>query len=102
MPTFVVILTGKRRGTLTRTLLEQHVEHLRALSRSGALRLCGPLEDDQRALQILEAPSLEQARAMVERDPFVRERYYESYELTGLIEANEENGYLLDVPPSSS
>lgn len=99
MPTFMVILSEKRRGGLTRSLLEQHVEHLRTLSRSGVLRLCGPLEDDERALQILEAASADEARTLVERDPFVRERYYQRFELTGLLEANEKNDFLLDAAP---
>jgi uncharacterized protein YciI len=95
---FVVILKDKKRGHLTTELLQAHVDHLRNLSQSGKLHLCGPFSDNDKAIQILIADSLEEAEAFVQQDPFVRSGYYGSYDLFELIEANESNNWLMDIP----
>lgn len=95
MTKYVALLSGKKKQSLTPALLSEHVAHLRALQAQGVLVLCGPFRDDDGALQILDAPSREQAEAILTADPFVAQRYYERYALTELIEANEANGWLM-------
>lgn len=95
---FVAILKDKKRGHLTRNLLQAHVNHLRTLSQSGKLHLCGPFTENDKAIQVLVADSLEEAEALVQQDPFVRSGYYGSYDLYELIEANESNNWLMDIP----
>lgn len=96
MKKFVAILSKKRAGHLNASLLNAHVEHLKALSASGSLFLCGPLQDNNAALLIVVANSKEQAQSMMDADPFVKESYYEEYSLSELIEANESNNWLAD------
>jgi uncharacterized protein len=60
--------------------------------------MCGPFQSDDGAMQVIEAGSLEEARAFVDADPFIAERYYASYELVELIEANEANNWLVTDP----
>jgi uncharacterized protein YciI len=95
MKKFVVVLKAKQRGTLTDNLLKAHVEHLQDLNRRGVLFICGPYTDNERALQIIIADDIDKAKAYVESDPFVANRYYADYELSELIEANEQNNWLM-------
>jgi uncharacterized protein YciI len=95
MAKYVALLSGKKSHTLTDALLSAHVAHLRAQQSAGHLVLCGPLKDNDGALQILEAQSREQAEAILKADPFIAQRYYERYALSELIEANEANGWLM-------
>ncbi|MDP5275733.1 YciI family protein [Chengkuizengella axinellae] len=98
MKKFVVILNDKQRGTLNKKLLFQHVEYLRKLKRSGNLQLCGPFKDDNKAMMILVCHEKEETIKMVNNDPFVRDRYYASYEIYEWIEANKDNNWLVDTP----
>jgi uncharacterized protein len=50
-----------------------HLEHLRPLAEAGRIRLAGPFLDKTGSLIVLEAASLEEAWAIVARDPYVRE-----------------------------
>ena len=93
---FVVILKDKDRGSLSSELLEKHVAHLKRLSEEGRLYLCGPFDDDETALQVLLAADADEARSLVEADPFIRQRYYRDYSLRELIEANASNNWLMD------
>ncbi len=94
MKKFVVILKDKENGTLTKELLGQHVKHLKSLTALGKLYLCGPFADNDNALQIIIADTMEMAVEIVNQDPFIREKYYKSYVIYELIEANEQNGWL--------
>lgn len=98
MAVFVVLLGDKQRGGLTEALLHGHIEHLRCLSRDERLLLCGPFGDDDGALQILRADTPEEAHALVRADPLIADRYYRSYRLRELIEANEANAWLTADP----
>lgn len=98
MKKFVAILKDKRRGGLTKELLNRHVEHLRNLNQEGKLLICGPFQDDDKALQILVCRDMDEAISLVERDPFIREGYYAAYDINELIEANEANHWLVDIP----
>jgi uncharacterized protein YciI len=99
---YVAILRNKRSGTLTASLLEAHVAHLRKLTLEGSLFLCGPFKDNDGAMQIIHAASYEAAKAMLERDPFLLNGYYQRYELFELIEANAENNWLMSDAQTQS
>ncbi len=72
-----------------------HVNHLRELNKQGILFLCGPFADNNDAMKIVKAGSFEEADKIAKSDPFTIENYYREYEIHELIEANEDNNYLL-------
>ncbi len=96
MKKFIVILKDRRNGTLKSELLEQHVNHLKILKESGNLYLCGPFANNDNALQIIIADKIESAEKLVNKDPFIKEKYYKSYSIDELIEANEANNWLCE------
>lgn len=98
MKKFVVILKDKKKGELTKELLSKHVEHLKELNENSKLFICGPFNDNDRAMQILICDTLDEAKYLVESDPFIKEGYYANYEVNELIEANEGNNWLLNIP----
>lgn len=98
MKKFVAVLKDKKRGELKKELLNEHVEHLRKLDKDEKLFLCGPFQDNEKAIQILICNTIDEAESLVENDPFVKEGYYGSYEVNELIEANEGNNWLVDIP----
>jgi uncharacterized protein len=49
-------------------------------------------------MQILICDTMDEAISLVESDPFIKEGYYAAYELSELIEANENNHWLIDIP----
>lgn len=95
MQKFIALLKDKRRGTLSQELLLAHVTHLRHYDQKGQIVLCGPFRDNDGAIQVIAANSIDEARQIVESDPFIAESYYNSYQLSELIEANESNNWLI-------
>src|SRR5215203_2483429 len=53
-------------------VLRDHLGHMRRLFDTGALLLGGPAYDGRSGVALLEAPTLEQAAALIEVDPAVR------------------------------
>lgn len=98
MKKFVAILKDKKKGELKEELLIKHVDHLKNLNNDSKLFICGPLKDNDQAIQILVCDTVEEAINLVENDPFIKEGYYAKYELNELIEANEENNWLISIP----
>lgn len=96
MSKFITILKNKKKGTLTVELLKKHVDHLRIQTFSGNIILCGPFKNNDKAIILLEAVTIEEAETIVNLDPFIKEGYYQSYELYELNEANEKNNWLLE------
>lgn len=96
MKKYIAILNEKKKGTLNSDLLNQHVNHLRELTNLGKLFLCGPFKDNDGALQIIIAGSKDNAVRIIEQDPFIKECYYQSYDIYELIEANEANNWLCE------
>lgn len=96
MKKFVLILKDKQKGTLTNKLLQGHVDHLKKYSSNGNIFLAGPFKDNDGAIQIIEAESRMVAESIVQKDPFVSEKYYQTYVLNELIEANEGNNWLME------
>lgn len=74
----------------------RHLEHLKALDREGRIKLAGPLlEADGTtpcgSLIVFEAESFEAARAVAERDPYVVDGVFESYDLRAFTLVLPEN-----------
>ena len=93
MSKYVVIYNLKKRKGFTLEVSKKHVEHLRDLSHENVLFLCGLLKGNG-AMLILEAKSLKEAEAHILQDPVIVRGHYD-YTLYELIEANEENNFLL-------
>ncbi|MFT4413314.1 YciI family protein [Fredinandcohnia humi] len=98
MRKFVAIFKDKKKGELTKDLLNKHVKHLQNLTKDSKLFICGPFKDNNKAMQILICDSIDEAINLVESDPFVKEGYYATYDINELIEANENNNWLVDIP----
>lgn len=62
-----------------------HLEHMTRLDAAGRLRYGGPILNDQRemvgSLIILEADSLDEARATYAQDPYVIHHVFDRYEV---------------------
>ena len=95
MKKYVVILSGKKKNTLTEKLLIDHVKNLKEINKKGQLFICGPLVDSDKAIKIINVNSMEEALKIVNADPFTINSYYPDVEVLALEEANEENEYLL-------
>ncbi len=96
MAKYILLLKNKRKVALTKELLQGHVDHLKKYSSKGNIFLAGPFKDNDGAIQIIEAESRIVAESIVQKDPFVSEKYYQTYELNELIEANDENNWLME------
>jgi uncharacterized protein len=96
MNKFVVFLKGKRNGKLDSSLLARHIEHLRQLNRAGQMVIAGPFKNNEQAMIILNCDGIDEAIRLVEKDPFIKEKYYNTYDINELIVANEENNWLMD------
>ena len=93
MSKYVAQYKLKERKGFTAELARIHVEHLRNLSRKKILLLCGLLKGNG-AMLIVEAKSLKEAEAYILQDPVIIHKKY-GYVIHELIEANEENNFLL-------
>jgi len=58
-----------------------HLEGLQKLADAGRVTLAGPFTDRSGSLIVFEAESLDAAKAVAEKDPYVTEGIFESYEL---------------------
>ena len=91
---FVVHYKLEKKKGLTSDLIKKHVEHLRGLSVKNVLFLCGIVKGKNEAFLILNAKSKKDAEAHILRDPLVDLKHY-GYSIYELIEANEDNNFLL-------
>ncbi len=87
MPLFVMVGKNGEDAVAKRGAVRpRHLEHLKALDREGRIKLAGPLlEADGTtacgSLVVFEASSYDAARTLVERDPYVVDGVFESYDL---------------------
>ena len=87
MPLFVIVGHDGPDGLAKRPAVRpRHLEHLRPVSRAGKVVVAGPLfADDGKtprgSLIVLEAASLEEARALAARDPYVVEGVFARHEV---------------------
>ena len=84
MPLFAMIARDGPDGPARRKEFRgEHVAHVCALDEAGRITLAGPLKDDANenstgAVIVFTADSLEEARAVVDRDPYVSGGVFES------------------------
>jgi uncharacterized protein YciI len=72
MPLFVMIGHDAPESKTKRPVHRPaHLEHLAPLSAAGRVPLAGPFTDGSGSLIVLEADSLQEAWAIVARDPYV-------------------------------
>lgn len=90
---FVVMLEKIPGVEATREQIRRHVLHLKALDAAGSLVLCGPFTDHPGGMVVLRAGSREEAIAMAEADPFVKEGVRRASVRSWML-ANAENDYL--------
>lgn len=90
---YVILLTLNPGKSLDEELISGHVAHLRELDRLGHLVMCGPFSDYKGGMIVIEADTIEQARQIAERDPFVKSGA-ENYELRTWKISCEENRHL--------
>lgn len=57
----------------------RHREYLGSLKQQGKLAMSGPFEDDSGALIVYEVGSLDEARGLIEADPFNEAGVFQSY-----------------------
>lgn len=88
-----VILLSHTEKPFTEELVRAHCAHLRHLDQQGELVLCGPFRDYKGGMVIIQAESLEEAKAIAESDPFVISGV-ETYEIRTLQVSCEENNHL--------
>lgn len=60
---------------------DRHLAHLENLDAAGRVFLAGPLTDQSGSLIIIEADSLDQARALAEADPYIIHGVFERIEV---------------------
>lgn len=72
---YVCLLIKPSNSTGSQTLLENHIKHVQGLVESGKAAIAGPFRDDARiaGLIVLNASSPEEARAMAQAGPLVKE-----------------------------
>jgi len=87
MPLFVIVGHDAPGALEKRPVVRpRHLEHLRPLSSAGRVVVAGPLfaEDGKTprgSLIVLEAASLDEARALAARDPYVLEGVFGRHEV---------------------
>ena len=83
MPLFVIVGSDGPKGLERRPAVRpRHLEHLRPLDREGRVVIAGPLFSDdgktpRGSLIVLEAASLDEARAIADRDPYLLEGVFD-------------------------
>lgn len=87
MPLFVMIGKNGEDALAKRGAVRpRHLEHLKVLEREGRIALAGPLLEADGAtpcgsLVVFEAETFEAARDLAERDPYVVDGVFASYDL---------------------
>ena len=85
MPLYSIVAKDKANGLEHRLAVRpEHLKHLDALG--DRLVLAGPFQTEDSksngSFMVIEADSLEAAKALYEQDPFIREGVFESYEVS--------------------
>ncbi|MBM4242457.1 MAG: YciI family protein [Deltaproteobacteria bacterium] len=87
MPLFVILGHDGPDALAKRPVVRpRHLDHLRPLSEAGRVVVAGPLFGDdgktpRGSLIVLEAPSLDEARALAARDPYVVDGVFARHEV---------------------
>jgi uncharacterized protein YciI len=79
---FVIIgMDGPDGQAKRQALRPAHLERLKRLESEGKLVLAGPFSDRSGSLIIIEADSIEEARAFIQKDPYVEQGVFEKVEV---------------------
>jgi uncharacterized protein len=92
VPRFVALLTFGEDEELRLRTRPTHREYLRDLFDAGKLRMSGPWADDTGAMLVYEASDLEEATALLDRDP---------YRTAGVIADARIREWRIVLPPSA-
>lgn len=79
---------------LNQTVILEHVTFLRTLKDENKLILCGPFSDYPGGMVVFHAQDMNEAVAIIEKDPFIKYGY-KTYQLHTIELANEDNNYLI-------
>lgn len=60
---------------------QAHLDRMMPLDKAGKVLLAGPFTDKTGSLIVLDLPSLEEARAFMDADPYVTEGVFARYEI---------------------
>ena len=69
---FIVFLSTIEGVKASEEIIRKHVYFLRELDKQGKLVMCGPFSDGKGGMLILKADSLEEAKTIAVKDPFVQ------------------------------
>lgn len=94
MNKFLYVMLMENVRELNLEVIQNHVEHLKELDKSGQLYLCGPFTDYKGGIVIFNVSSYKEAAELAEKDPFIAQGY-KNYELRTVEVAKKENDYLL-------
>ena len=89
----MMLMHEVRGKEMPKEIVEEHVEHLKQLESRDKLVVCGPFLERHGALKVLRAVDRNEAIALAESDPFIREGI-ETYELLEFEYAHAGNNYL--------
>lgn len=95
MKKFLVIYSNKDKERGSNELTCDHVEFLKEIKKKNKLLLCGPLLNQEKSVLILKEESREKALEIVYRDPFIQTHYYGKFDLSEILEANDDNNWLM-------
>ncbi|GHV72777.1 hypothetical protein AGMMS49940_00790 [Spirochaetia bacterium] len=90
-----IALFEKSGKSIPEELMIRHIDHLKNLKKNNNLLLCGPFKNSKGVIQLLQADNYDEAKKLALLDPFTAEGIFSTYTIHELIEANEENNYLL-------
>lgn len=77
-PAIIVYSSDKQK---LQSVRPTHREYLQKLRQEGKLAMSGPFTDDSGALIVYEAGSLDEAKSLLESDPFNKAGVFASYQL---------------------
>ena len=60
---------------------QAHLDRMNVLDKAGQVLLAGPFTDKAGSLIVIDMPSLEEARAFAESDPYVTKGIFARYEI---------------------
>ncbi|WP_099608685.1 YciI family protein [Vibrio coralliilyticus] len=92
---WIAFLSNKQSHLMSSELLEAHIEYLRKIWPTGVLTLCGPLADDT-AIMVFNVDSEQQAKLLVDGDPFSEVNYYQNVRYVEFMDANPGNNFLFE------
>jgi uncharacterized protein len=91
---YVILLSNTNMKASYETI-KQHVEHIKKLDDENKLIICGPFNDYDGGIIVINVDSYKEAKNIAENDPFIKQGV-RTYEIRTLEMGCKENNYLLD------